>query len=46
MAEFAELALKEVTASELLLGDSSIVSVRGDSTCVDGGAGLPLLGVW
>ena len=38
MAEAAELALEEVTASGALLDGRSIVSVRGDSTCIDSAA--------
>lgn len=38
MAESAELAMKEVTDSGKLLGGSTVVSVRGDSTCVDSAA--------
>ena len=38
MAESAELAFEEATASGLLLGGSIIDSVRGDSTCVDAAA--------
>ena len=38
MAEAAELALEEVTASGALLDGRSIVSVRGDSTCIDAAA--------
>jgi len=38
MAESAELAMKEVTDSGKLLDGSSVVSVRGDSTCVDSAA--------
>lgn len=38
MAAGAELAMKEVTDSGMLLGGSSVVSVRGDSTCIDAGA--------
>ncbi len=38
MAAAAELALEEVTASGALLDGRSIVSVRGDSTCIDAAA--------
>ena len=38
MADGAELAMKEVTDSGLLLGGSSVTSVRADSTCIDAGA--------
>ncbi len=38
MADGAELAMKEVTDSGLLLGGSTVESVRGDSTCIDAGA--------
>ncbi len=38
MADGAELAMKEVTDSGKLLDGASVVSVRGDSTCVDAGA--------
>lgn len=38
MAEAAELALEEVTASGALLDGRSIVPVRGDSTCIDAAA--------
>ncbi len=38
MADAAELAMKEVTDSGLLLGGSTVTSVRGDSTCIDSGA--------
>ena len=38
MAEAAELALEEVTASGALLDGRAIVSVRGDSTCIDAAA--------
>ncbi|MEM9333062.1 MAG: ABC transporter substrate-binding protein [Pseudomonadota bacterium] len=38
MAESAELAMKEVTDSGKLLGGSKVVSIRGDSTCVDAAA--------
>ncbi|KIC48787.1 ABC transporter substrate-binding protein [Tateyamaria sp. ANG-S1] len=38
MADGAELAMKEVTDSGLLLDGASVSSVRADSTCVDAGA--------
>jgi len=38
MADGAELAMKEVSDSGLLLDGSTVVSVRADSTCVDAGA--------
>ena len=38
MADGAELAMKEVTDSGLLLGGASVSSVRADSTCIDAGA--------
>ena len=38
MADSAELAFDEASNSGLLLGGDSIVSVRGDSTCVDAAA--------
>ena len=38
MAAGAELAMKEVSKSGLLLGGSDVVPVRADSTCVDAGA--------
>ncbi len=38
MAQAAELALEEATASGAFLGGRSIVPVRGDSTCVDAAA--------
>ncbi|MGI9498560.1 MAG: ABC transporter substrate-binding protein [Geminicoccaceae bacterium] len=38
MAGGAEIAMKEVTDSGLLLGGSSVTPVRGDSTCVDAAA--------
>ncbi len=38
MAESAELAMKEASESGLLLGGSTAVSVRADSTCVDAAA--------
>ena len=38
MAASAELAMKEVSDSGLLLGGKKLVPVRADSTCVDAGA--------
>jgi branched-chain amino acid transport system substrate-binding protein len=38
MADGAELAMKEVTDSGLLLDGSTVTAVRGDSTCIDAGA--------
>lgn len=38
MAAGAEMAMKEVTDSGLLLDGSTVVGVRGDSTCVDAAA--------
>ncbi len=38
MAASAELALKEVSDSGLLLGDMTLTPVRGDSTCIDSAA--------
>ena len=38
MADGAELAMKEVSDSGLLLGGSTVTPVRADSTCVDAGA--------
>lgn len=38
MAAGAELAMKEVSDSGALLGGSTVVSVRGDSTCIDSAA--------
>ncbi|MDH5797551.1 MAG: ABC transporter substrate-binding protein [Paracoccaceae bacterium] len=38
MADGAELAMAEVTASGKLLGGSTVTGVRGDSTCIDAGA--------
>ena len=38
MASGAELAMKEVTDSGMLLDGSSVTSVRGDSTCIDSAA--------
>lgn len=40
MAAGAELAMKEVTDSGLLLNGSSVTSVRGDSTCIDSSAAV------
>ncbi|MGP9804394.1 ABC transporter substrate-binding protein [Paracoccus sp. NSM] len=38
MASGAELAMKEVSDSGLLLGGATVVPVRGDSTCIDAAA--------
>ncbi|MDE0750595.1 MAG: ABC transporter substrate-binding protein [Planktomarina sp.] len=38
MADGAELAMAEATASGALLGGSTVISVRADSTCIDSGA--------
>ena len=38
MADAAELAMKEVSDSGLLLGGTTVASVRGDSTCIDASA--------
>ena len=38
MGAGAELAMKEVTDSGLLLGGMTVVPVRADSTCIDAGA--------
>lgn len=38
MGDAAELAMKEVTESGLLLGGKAVESVRADSTCIDSGA--------
>lgn len=38
MAAGAELAMKEVTDSGLLLGGAKVTPVRGDSTCIDAAA--------
>jgi len=38
MADGAELAMAEVSDSGLLLGGSSVTSVRADSTCIDAAA--------
>ena len=35
MASGAEMAMQEVSDSGLLLGGATVVSVRGDSTCID-----------
>jgi branched-chain amino acid transport system substrate-binding protein len=40
MASGAELAMKEVSDSGLLLGGSTVVPVRADGTCVDSGAAV------
>ena len=40
MAAGAELAMKEVTDSGLLLGGSTVTSVRADSTCIDSTAAV------
>ena len=40
MAEGAELAIKEVSDSGALLGGLQVVSVRGDSTCIDSAAAV------
>jgi branched-chain amino acid transport system substrate-binding protein len=40
MASAAEMAMQEVTDSGLLLGGSSVTSVRGDSTCIDSAAAV------
>ncbi len=40
MAAGAELAMKEVSDSGALLGGSKVVSMRGDSTCVDAAAAV------
>ena len=40
MAQGAELAMAEVTASGLLLDGSSVTSVRADSTCIDSSAAV------
>ena len=41
MAAGAELAMKEVTDSGKLLGGSTVVSLHGDTTCVDVAAAGP-----
>lgn len=38
MASGAEMAMKEVSDSGLLLGGATVVPVRGDSTCIDAAA--------
>ena len=38
MGDGAELAMKEVTDSGLLLDSATVTSVRADSTCIDAGA--------
>jgi len=38
MGDGAELAMAEVNASGALLDGSTVISVRGDSTCIDAGA--------
>lgn len=38
MAPAAELAISEVSDSQLLLGGATVTAVRGDSTCVDAAA--------
>ena len=38
MARGAELAIKEVSASKLLLDSAAVSHVRADSTCVDASA--------
>ncbi len=38
MGTAAELAMREVSESGLLLDGSTVTSVRGDSTCIDAGA--------
>lgn len=38
MADAAEMAMKEVTDSGLLLDGATVTSVRADSTCIDAGA--------
>ena len=38
MAMGGELAIKEVSDSGLFLGGKQVVSVRGDSTCIDAAA--------
>jgi len=38
IAEAAELAMREVSDSGMLLGGSTVTSVRGDSTCADSAA--------
>ncbi|MEO0990613.1 MAG: ABC transporter substrate-binding protein, partial [Pseudomonadota bacterium] len=38
MADAAELAMEEVTNSEMLLGGKAVEGIRGDSTCIDAAA--------
>jgi branched-chain amino acid transport system substrate-binding protein len=38
MAQAAELAMKEVSASGLFLNGATVAPVRGDETCIDAGA--------
>ena len=40
MAESAELAIAEVNAAGNLLDGSTVVSIRGDTTCVDSSAAV------
>ena len=40
MADGAELAIKEVSDSGALLGGMQVVSVRGDTTCIDSAAAV------
>lgn len=40
MAGGAEMAIDEVNASGLLLGGSTVVAVRGDTTCIDSAAAV------
>jgi branched-chain amino acid transport system substrate-binding protein len=40
MADGAELAIREVNESGLLLGGETVVPVRGDSTCIDSAAAV------
>ena len=40
MANGAELAIKEISESGKLLGGSTVVAVRGDSTCADAAAAV------
>ncbi len=40
MAGGAEMAIDEVSASGLLLGGSTVVAVRGDTTCIDSAAAV------
>ncbi|MEO0633897.1 MAG: branched-chain amino acid ABC transporter substrate-binding protein, partial [Pseudomonadota bacterium] len=48
MADGAELAMKEVTDSGLLLGGAAVEAVRADSTCIDAGhpAGATMAAAW